>query len=273
MALFTIDTEKCARDGLCAADCPLGCIELAGDGLPAPHEKKAAYCIHCGHCMAVCPAGALTLERFARPATPLAELGEKISPEQAERFLVSRRSVRAFKPEPPDRETMARLLDLTEYAPSGHNARPVRWSVAHGRDRVRAVAEAVVAWMRAEAEAETETAAKLHLGGLVRAWDAGTDLICRDAPVLAAALAPEQGITPLADAVIAVSWLELAAHGAGVGACWCGYVHLAALRSAAVREALAVPEGYAVGGALMLGRPARRYRAAPPRAGADVQWL
>jgi len=273
MTLFTVDTDKCARDGLCAADCPLGCIEWSEGGLPAPHAKKANYCINCGHCMAVCPTGAITLASFEHPAIPLDDLGEMPTRGQIERFLMGRRSIRAFKPEPPEHEALVRLLDLTEYAPSGHNARPVRWSVAFGRERVRVVAEAVAGWMRAEAEAETETAAKLHLSGIVRAWDEGSDLICRDAPVLAAACVPVRAVTPLTDAAIAVSWLELAAHGAGLGACWCGYVHLAAVHSPQVRAALAVPEGYEIGGALMLGRPARRYRSAPPRSSAEVHWL
>lgn len=273
MALFTIDAERCARDGLCAAECPLGCVEISGDGLPVPHAKKADYCIACGHCMAVCPTGAFRLDRFDRPAAPLREIGESPSAKQVERLLMGRRSVRAFRPEPVDRDLLARLLDLTQYAPSGHNARPVRWAVALGADKVRDVAGAVAEWMRREAEAGSAVASRLHLGGLVRRWDEGEDLICRDAPALAVALAPERGVTPATDAVIATAWLELAAHGAGLGACWCGYVHMAAGSDPGVRAALAIGDGLVAHGALLLGRPARRCPSAPPRPGAEVRWL
>lgn len=270
MTLFTVDENLCARDGLCAEDCPAGCIVLDGNGLPAPHEKKAAYCIECGHCMAVCPTGALRLDRFDSPAEPMQA---RISPEQAAQFLKGRRSVRRFLNRPLTRDELAALIDLTEYAPSGHNARPVRWSVAATPEAVRSVAEATVAWMRTEVEAESETAAKLHLAGLVRAWDKGTDIICRNAPALAVPYAPLSGVTPAADGVIAAAYLELAAHGAGLGACWCGYVYLAALEDEALRKVLAIPDGHQACGALMLGRPAYRYRAVPPRSGADVTWL
>jgi ferredoxin len=43
MPLFTIDETRCKRDGLCAADCPAGCIVFEKGGLPEPHEKKQAY--------------------------------------------------------------------------------------------------------------------------------------------------------------------------------------------------------------------------------------
>lgn len=272
MALFTINEDLCARDGLCAADCPLGCIALGEDGLPEPHEQKAAYCIQCGHCMAVCPTNALQLDCFDSPAVAR-KRDAKISREQAEQFLKERRSVRAFRDEPVDRELLAGLLDLTEYAPSGHNSRPVRWAVADSKEAVRRVTSATVEWMRREVEADSEAAGKLHLAGIVRLWDKGVDLICRDAPALAVPYVPVRGITQDADGVIALSYLELAAHGAGLGACWCGYVYFASLQDEGVCEVLGIPPEHRVSGALLLGRAARRYRSIPPRNGAEVQWL
>lgn len=37
MSLFTIDHAKCTRDGLCAADCPMGIITMTDHG-PEPVE-------------------------------------------------------------------------------------------------------------------------------------------------------------------------------------------------------------------------------------------
>ena len=272
MPLFTIDETRCKRDGLCAADCPAGCIVFEKGGLPEPHEKKQAYCLDCGHCMAVCPADAIRLERFAEPGVPV-DRSLNISLDQAEQFLKARRSVRAFRDEPVDRALLGRILATAEYCPSGHNARPTRWTVAEGRDRVAEVASAVAAWMRAESEAESDLARALHLPGIVRAFDNGTDMICRSAPALAVAVGLRQGITPQEDGVIATAYLELAATAAGLGACWCGYLMAAAAHDAGVRELLGVRDGEAVYGALMLGRPARRFLAIPPRPEPDVDWL
>ncbi|EGB14771.1 nitroreductase [Pseudodesulfovibrio mercurii] len=272
MALFIIDETRCRRDGLCAADCPAGCIVFEEGGLPEPHEKKQAYCLDCGHCMAVCPADAIRLTRFDRPGEPL-DRTLAISLDQAEQFLKGRRSVRAFRDEPVDRALLERLLAVTGYCPSGHNARPTRWVAVSGADKVAGMAGGVAAWMRAEAEAGTDLAAALHLTGIVRAWDAGADLICRHAPALVAAVGPRQGITPREDGVIATAYLELAASAAGLGACWCGYLLAAAAHDAGVRAQLGVADGEAVYGALMLGRPARRYTTLPPRPEPEVNWL
>lgn len=272
MPLFTIDPDKCNRDGLCAAECPAGCIVFEPDQLPVVHKKKFAYCIGCGHCMAVCPKGAIQLERFGENVLPK-KREFKVSFDQAAQFLKGRRSVRAFRNEPLGHDMLENLLNITQYAPSGHNARPVRWAVAATPEKVREVAEATVAWMRAEVEAESQVATALHLAGIVRAWDNGSDLVCRHAPALAIAHTSKRGITPAEDGVIAVTYLELAATGAGLGACWCGYVHMAATHDESLRRSLGIPTGNLVRGALMLGKPVRRFGSIPPRPGAEVNWL
>ncbi|MCJ2164824.1 MULTISPECIES: nitroreductase family protein [unclassified Pseudodesulfovibrio] len=272
MPLFTIDPDRCNRDGLCAAECPVGCIVFEQGALPVPHEKKQAYCLSCGHCLAVCPADAIRLERF-RSGGVRKDKALNITFEQAGQFLKGRRSVRAFKADPLDRGALEGLLAVTEYGPSGHNARLTRWAVAATPDKVAEVAGAVVGWMRAQVADATPLADALHLSGIVRVWDQGQDMICRSAPVLAVAYGPEKGITPKEDGVIAVTYLELAATAAGLGACWCGYVPIAAAHDRNLCRLLGVPEGHVVYGALVLGRPVRRVAAIPPRPMPGVHWL
>jgi nitroreductase/NAD-dependent dihydropyrimidine dehydrogenase PreA subunit len=272
MPLFTIDADKCNRDGLCAAECPAGCIVFEPEQLPVPHKNKFAYCINCGHCIAVCPKDAIQLERFEVPAFRK-EKSLNISPDQAVQFMKARRSVRSFRNEPLDRQVLEDLLDITQYAPSGHNARPVRWVVAATPEKVQGVAEATVNWMRTEVEAQTERAEFLHLAGIVRAWDKGTDMVCRHAPALAVAHAPSMGITPVEDGIIAVAHLELAVTGAGFGACWCGYVLMALKGDESLRRIMGIPEDNTVCGDLLLGKPVRRFSAIPPRPKAEVTWL
>ncbi|EPR38692.1 nitroreductase [Desulfovibrio sp. X2] len=271
-----IDAKLCRRDGLCAMVCPLSIIGRAEDGLAVAEPAMAGRCIRCGHCVAVCPAGALSLGEAdgwenAGPGEPIRkELC--VSLEQAEQLLRTRRSVRLFKPEPPDRELLVRLLDDTQWAASGHNARPVAFCVHHGREAVSRVAEETAQWMRLESERSPELAARFHLPGLLRALARGRDLICRSAPCLVVAHAPETGITPREDALTALTYLEIAAHAAGLGACWAGFVTIAAARHEPLLRALGVPEGHAMCGGLMLGRPALRYARIPPRPRAAITW-
>ena len=59
MSLFEVDQDKCNRDGICAAECPLKIIDMKSTGIPAPVNGADALCINCGHCVAVCPTGAI----------------------------------------------------------------------------------------------------------------------------------------------------------------------------------------------------------------------
>lgn len=272
MPLFTVDSDKCAMDGLCAAECPAGCIVFENGALPAPHEKKQAYCLECGHCVAVCPTGAIALERFPTEAVRQRK-DLRISQAQGEQFLRARRSVRTFKETPVSRAMLTSLLQTAEYCPSAHNARPTRWAVADSLEKVALVANSVVDWMRREAEGETAVSGRLHLPGIVRAWDNGLDLVCRNAPALAVAYGPQKGIMPREDAVVAVTYLDLAASSVGLGGCWCGYVIAAATYDRKVTDLLGVPEDCAVYGALLLGRPVRSLSFIPPRPEPTVRWI
>jgi len=48
-----------------------------------------------------------------------------------EHVLRSRRSIHASKKKPLDWETISKLIDISRYAPSGHNTQPVRWHVIY----------------------------------------------------------------------------------------------------------------------------------------------
>ena len=64
MSLFTINQEKCKRDGICAKDCPAQVIVWKNkDDFPMPAKDAEEFCINCGHCVAVCPYEACRLQR------------------------------------------------------------------------------------------------------------------------------------------------------------------------------------------------------------------
>jgi NAD-dependent dihydropyrimidine dehydrogenase PreA subunit len=65
MTLFTIDHEKCDKDGICALECPAHIIEMTYN-VPVPSDDAEEICIRCGHCVAVCPRAAFTL-KFLSP--------------------------------------------------------------------------------------------------------------------------------------------------------------------------------------------------------------
>jgi len=273
--LFSIDEDKCRRDGLCALVCPAGLIKQSEpDAIPVPLEGKEQFCIRCGHCLAVCPHGAISLEAMAGEELEPVSRDLKISFEQARQFMKSRRSVRNFKLDPVSPEDIAKILDVARFAPSGHNDQPVEWLVLANRERVVAFLDHVVLWMREEMKERTELVRTMHLAAVVRAWTKGRDYICLDAPSLVMAHArTSDATTPDMDPVIATAWCDLAAHALGLGACWAGYITFAFRYKPELKKVLDIPEDHEVKGALMLGRPRIRFKSIPPRNPANVRFL
>lgn len=266
MLPITIDNELCKVDALCVHECPLSVLNMEDKTKPPTvHPKKAGYCINCGHCVAICPTNAITLNAFpeqrGKPfiATSLPEW------ESVENLVKSRRSIRRFKKRPLQTSEIRELIHLSAYAPSGHNAQPVSWTVLETPEKVQELAAVIVDWMDEMVKQENQLARKLFMPGLINAYRKGRDVICRNAPALAAAWAPEKGITPQADTVLATGYLELAAHARGIGACWAGYLVLAAANSKTVQNFMGIPDEHMIHGALMLGYPAVKYKNLPPR--------
>lgn len=48
-------TEQCIACGLCATECPMGCISEGDEGI---YVIDPSICISCGTCAGVCPVGA-----------------------------------------------------------------------------------------------------------------------------------------------------------------------------------------------------------------------
>lgn len=273
MSLFSVDPAKCKRDGLCAAVCPVSLILAPqGDGLPTPIPEGVEFCINCGHCAAVCPHGALELATMPLAAMNKLERALEVSPEQADQFLASRRSVRNFKSTMLDRDILQQMLEVAAFAPSGHNTQPVAWLVISGRDKLDPLAKLVIQWMQGLVAAGHPLAGQYHMDRVIMRWNQGREVILRGAPVLAVAHAPKDERTSSASCTIALTYLELIAHGHGLGACWAGFFNAAANFYPPMQQALALPEGHATFGAMMLGQPNERYWRLPVRKTPDVIW-
>jgi Pyruvate/2-oxoacid:ferredoxin oxidoreductase delta subunit len=60
--LAAIDAGKCAVCGLCAKKCPIGAIEVGGEGAEAKATVSSDACLGCGVCKPACTQGALSME-------------------------------------------------------------------------------------------------------------------------------------------------------------------------------------------------------------------
>lgn len=273
MTMLTINRDTCKRDGICAAVCPTGIVRLESpESVPTVAAKDETYCIQCGHCVCVCPHGALA-HAVLKPEACL-PLRKELLPDPigVEQFLRSRRSIRAYKQEPVDRNILSAVIRLASHAPSGHNLQPVRWLVIHDSAQVQRLAGMVIGWMRHLIAEKEPLATRMHMDRVVAAWEDDWDRICRNAPHLIVAHAEKDNPTAPAACTIALSYLELAAGPYGLGACWAGYFNAAATFWPPLQSALKLPEGHANFGAMMMGYPQYTYKRMPPRQAELIDW-
>lgn len=262
MAFLSLNKKACRRDGLCAEECPLSLLTQDNEGYPEAKPESDSVCIRCGHCVAVCPHRALHLDAIDDTLSVPLRPELAISAGAAEQFLKSRRSVRAYEQRPVPREVLAQLLDVTRWAPSATNRQPVKWIVFDDREQLRALAGLAAEGLR-----------KIpYFARLVADWDKGCDRIFRGAPALAIAFAEQQAFDPGADCTIAITYLELAAHAHGLGACWAGVLLAAMPQNPEIVRFLEIPGQHRVYAAMMLGYPKNAYARIPVRNPLNVTW-
>jgi len=273
MSLFTVDSEKCAQDGICAETCPMQIIAFSGAGEPPiPTPEADALCINCGHCVASCPTGALSLSTMKTEDCPAIDTEQLISPEQAAQFIRSRRSIRKYTDQKVDRQLLLKLIEIASYAPSGHNSQPVGWRVIYDSEQVLHLAGVVIDWMRHVIVNQPDLAGSLNMERLVSAWESGNERICRGAPHVVIAHAPKENRAAPAACTIGLSYLELTASAFGLGACWGGYFNAASNLWQPMKDALELPDEHVSYGALMIGYPRYAYYRIPFRNAPDISW-
>ena len=162
---------------------------------------------------------------------------------ELEEALRTRRTHKAYGPEPVDRATLEGLFELARWAPNHHLTAPWRFRVLGPRALAR-LKEAA----GAEAAGKLDRAPTLIAASAVQTGD------------------PVQDEEDLVAAAVAAYIVLLAAHGRGLGGYW---RTPAVLRTREGRAAVGIPESERVLGLLHLGRPrqAQRVPERPPVAG------
>ncbi|MCL2646163.1 MAG: nitroreductase family protein [Phycisphaerales bacterium] len=258
--VVSFDLNKCKRKGECVAVCGSYALEKDPQGFPRKAANYDTSCISCGQCVAVCSTGAVTLADL--PAEPDFAGEMSVSEQQLRELYQRRRSVRHWADKPVDHDTLQRLLDAVRWAPTGMNRQGVKWLVINSKAEVRRLTELMIAHFR-RAGANFPT---------VAAWDKGIDRILRDAPALVIAYGADEPNSPATDCLIALTHVDIAASVFGLGTCWAGYFMMVAAANETVRNAIGLPPGHKMYGALMMGYPKYHERRAPGREPLAVMW-
>ncbi len=273
MSFLFVDPDKCKRDGICVSDCPAQIIELKNkSSVPDLISGGEELCINCGHCVAVCPTGAMSLRTM--PSEKCPGLDKSLLPNNAQmdHFLRSRRSIRVYRDKPVEKKILESLIDVARYAPSGHNLQPVSWIVISERSEMKRLAAIVIDWMRCMLQTNPAVAQSMHFDRPIAAWENGVDRILRGAPHLIIAHGPSDLPASVPACIIALTYLELATHSSGLGACWAGYFNSAATYYKPMQDALSLPPGQQCFGAMMIGYAKNEYHRLPLRNDPTIEW-
>ncbi len=272
MNLIEANPQTCNQDGICSAVCPMNLINFSKGEFPTPIVEVEKLCIRCGHCVAACPSGSLLHAEISLEQCPPVQKELLLSEEQCDQFLRSRRSIRNYRDKPVPQENLQKLIEAARYAPSGHNSQGAEWLVLSARDELNRLVVVVGDWMRWMLASMPELALSIHIDKALERLEAGEDVILRGAPVLIIAHGPKDDRMVPATCTIALTHLELAATGMGLGGCWAGYFNAAASTFPPMRAVLDLPEGHLCFGAMMIGYPQFHYHRMPERKAPVITW-
>lgn len=252
-----VDLAKCTRCGFCSEVCPSGIIRVNENG---PELLAPKACIKCGHCVAVCPTAALDHTRNPLSKQLIRSTNLSISPEMAEQFLRSRRSIRAYKSEKISQETILRLLNVARMAPSGGNSQGVSFLVLSDATVLKQISATVVDWL--EEQIRIGVSWTKPYAGMAKIYrETGYDVVLRGAPHLLLSLAATGNPIGRDNGRYALTYAELFATSLGLGSCWAGFFEMAAFAQYhPLLELIGVPDGKTITGAIMLGVPKHQYQ-------------
>lgn len=146
----------------------------------------------------------------------------------------------------------------------------MEWIVIHNREKVKKIAALTVEWMKALAGSNHPMSGYIPV--LLGAWESGRDVICRGAPHLLVATIPEGNPVAQTDAIIALTHFDVAAPAYGIGACWAGFVAMAASSYKPLQKEIGIPAGRRSAYAMMFGHPQYKVQGIPRRKPLQVMW-
>jgi nitroreductase len=142
----------------------------------------------------------------------------------------------------------------------------------NSRAEVKKLTGLVIDLIRQMVAAKNPFAVQYRLANRVTEWESGIDTISRGAPVLVFTHAPKEYGLAQVDCASALSYFDLAAPTLGLGTCWAGFFMIAVSQYQPLQQALGIPAGHAVFGAMMVGYPKYKYHLLPPRNEAQITW-
>lgn len=261
---FVVDKEKCIHCGACVSDCGTKIINLNSSKIPEIKPEDEKYCMKCQHCLAICPVGAISiLGKNPEDSDDCSNLPES---EQVLNLIKHRKSIRKYKHENLDRETLQKLKNMLKYSPTGCNNHKLHVAFIDDTDVMDKFRNRTNNIIKKILLSKKLTPITKKFSRYTKAFEDGKDIIFRNAPHMVVVSVPINAPCAPVDPVILLSYFELYAQSLGVGTLWCGYAEIALKLIPELCEYLEIPSGYKVGYVMLFGpTDLKYYRATQPQ--------
>jgi nitroreductase/NAD-dependent dihydropyrimidine dehydrogenase PreA subunit len=289
MSKVTINQDLCEKCGTCVLSCPETVFEQK-EKKSIPDIIHEDLCFSCGHCVAICPQEAITHRDFPQGRVNQINLDIIPSPEQVFELMKTRRSIRAFKDKPVERDLIEQIIAAARYAPSGHNAQSTEFVVVQEKENLEKIVGLTQLYLTKTAKqfrnpliknmllmvAKYEVEGGLHLindfDRVIKEYNDGKDTILFSAPCVLFFHADKSINFSDVNSSLAVQNAMLLCHSLGLGCFYAGYVVSACKRDSSIPDLLSIPKKNQVYGALAMGYPKFKYKKWIERRPARIEW-
>jgi len=255
MTIDGIDEATCTNCYSCINVCPATLYKKMEDG--SVKFLTNEYCIKCGHCVSACSEDAIIrsdmddVEDFPTGK----KIEEFVEYEDLMNLFRAKRSLRRYKKEKVDDDSLNKIFKAIRYAPSGGNSRMWKFTLVSDQKKIEILRERIIE--------EVSKVNHRYAKGYRVKKKLGMDPIFFDAPHLLILYYPPNSLPSGINTGIALTYGMLAAESIGVGSCWIGVAHRLLAANKDLRNMVGI-DGI-IGGVLTLGYPAIKYYRFPSR--------
>lgn len=286
-----IDPNLCKKCKLCIEICPCNIISNGSGNIHFIKDKEH-ICLKCGQCMAVCSSRAIMINSLDYEKDFFDKPENKVQFEEYYDFLATRRSVRNFKDEPVDDESIQKILDTINFAPYGSEPNKVHMTVVNNRAKLEEALplmskflDDVVKWLenpfmrfmiKAKKGIETFNTLNHHLYPIAKSGNYKIeygDRITRGAPAIIIFHADKGAEEHSHNSIIYAVYAILAAHSFGLGATMVGLVPAAINKVKEVRHMFQIPESHEAITSVIIGHQKIKYKRAIKRTKTNINWI
>lgn len=274
--------DKCKKCGTCVQICPVPVFELK-DKTCNLEVLMENLCIACGQCVSLCLQSAIVHSDF--PTDKIIPLTQQNIPsyENTLELFRGRRSVRAYKDKPVEKEIIEKIINGGVLAPTAENFQSTEFLVIQNKDLLNKISDLTLEFVSGltyrlktkndiKPLSEKEIHAVRGMDWIVKKQKEGRDIFLFNAPVLMVFHSATNVSLPEISVNLVLQNAALISHSLGMGGFYTGYVLSMMQNDKRIYNLLNIPENNRVYGAMTIGYPKYKYKNYIIRKSPLVEW-